>query len=109
MERVTEYFPGEDYATKVWISDQGRKDLRKTKPPPQLMALFEGRADKGFKDYVGTSLRKEGEGVWAFGPSTWTNRIAGYFPDETRAEFIIGGAWKGSVDQVAAGHSAQSQ
>jgi len=94
MESVSDYYPGTNHRTRVWITADGRKEVGKC-VSPTVLALFESRATKGFQEYTAPSLRKEGDGVWAFGPKGDTSRICGHFLDDARSAFVITGGWKG--------------
>lgn len=91
MESVTELYPGEPYAIRVWVTQGGRKEMD-ARVHTETSALFEDRSERG---YYGSWLRDEGNGVYAFGTRGAHSRIAGYFPDHERKTFVVCGAWKG--------------
>jgi len=93
VQRVTELFPGRDHKTKVWVSALGEKEMAEV-APDQLLAKLEYCAEAGFWNFNGEwPLRREGDGVWAFGIRSHLARIAGYFPVDDKSVFVIGGAY----------------
>ncbi len=99
MESVTELFPGKDkrhYRTRVYATEQGHKDYANIKHRQQAIS-FENRAESGFEGYINPAMiRKEGEGVWAFGKPKHTSRIAIIFDAEpSRRKCVVVGVWDG--------------
>ncbi|GMV26915.1 MAG: hypothetical protein AMXMBFR58_29460 [Phycisphaerae bacterium] len=101
MEEVHDLFPEQPYKTRVWVTRLGEREMDDL-VPDWLAAKLEIEAEKGLADYRGPALRPEGDGVFAFGTQESVVRIAGYFHNDNRQHYVIGGAYRKKGNKIGA-------